>query len=99
MLTFAEVCGDDAPTGRRPASDKKLLEHPARLQIFQTGNGDALSFIVANDGRELWIEDWRERPTAIREATLADVLAWGFAKERFAADGGWTAQWSDFFEQ
>jgi hypothetical protein len=97
MLTYAEVCGDARPTTRLPKSDAKLLRHPARLQVFQTGNGDALSYVLAPDGRELWIEDWSDGPTAMTEASLPDVLAWALTAERFSARGDWTAQWSDFF--
>jgi hypothetical protein len=90
LRPFADAAGE--PRRRsRAKTDATLAQSNERLLTFDLGNGDFVSCLPLKTGRTLWIDDWREQPSPLSFATVAEVLEHLLSPERLDEHGTWCA--------
>lgn len=88
LRTFADWSGDERPSRKRGTrSLAQMAEDPARLRVFDLGNGDFVS--CASNARHgvVWIDDWREMPSPLA-CSLAQLLTFAIDPKR-RRTGAW----------
>lgn len=90
---FAWATGDELPRKKRNARARRLEESindPARLQVFDVGNGDFVS-CCTHDGRTIWLDDYSDGPQKALTDSIAELLEYALSKDRIDPD---TGQWN-----
>jgi hypothetical protein len=93
LQPYAFTLGEEVPRRRRSARGQKLedlIHDPARLQVFDVGNGDFVSCCAAPDAT-LWIDDYSDGPQRVLTDSLAELLDHALSKDRLDPE---TGQWT-----
>jgi hypothetical protein len=94
LQPYAFTLGEEVPKRKRNARGKKLedlIHDPARLQVFDVGNGDFVSCCAAPDAT-LWIDDYSDGPERVLTDSLAELLDYALSKDRLDPE---TGQWTE----
>jgi len=84
LQPYAFTIGEEVPKPKRRARVKSLedlIHDPARLQVFDVGNGDFVSCCAAA-GTTVWIDDYSDGPERVLTDSLAELLDHALSKDR-----------------
>lgn len=100
LVTYATLSGSDRRNGEgwlAPSDDDDdgWAHDPARVPVFDLGDGNHLSFTTTGSGRVVWIDDHREGPGVLEEAGVSAILTKAFDPS-CVEDGVWI---SPFFAE